>query len=85
MKEFMYKIKDPEGIHARPAGVIVKKASEFESNITIENKGKTADAKKIFAIMGLIVKNGEEVHVTIEGSDEEKACNELKMTFEENL
>ena len=53
MKEFKYVITDPEGIHARPAGELVKAAKEFNSAITLTKDGKTGDCKRIFGIMGL--------------------------------
>ncbi len=56
MKEYKYVITDPEGIHARPAGELIKLLKEFESAITIEKDGKSADAKRIFGVMGLAVK-----------------------------
>ena len=51
MKEFNYTITDPEGIHMRPAGELVKAAKQFESRITISKDGKTGDCKKVFTIM----------------------------------
>ena len=56
MKEFTYVITDPEGIHARPAGLLVKAAAGFKSDIKIEKDGKAANAKTIFGVMGLGVK-----------------------------
>ena len=53
MKEFKYVITDNEGIHARPAGELVKLAKSFESSVMIEKEGKKADCKKIFGLMGL--------------------------------
>ena len=53
MKEFKYVITDPEGIHARPAGELVKAAKEFAANITLTKDGKSGDCKRIFGIMGL--------------------------------
>lgn len=47
MKEFTYIITDAEGIHARPAGELVKKAKEFAASVTIMKEGKKADAKKL--------------------------------------
>ena len=58
MKEFKYTITDPEGIHARPAGELVKVCKEFACKITLTKDGKTADCKKIFGLMGLAVKKG---------------------------
>lgn len=85
MKEFTYKICDELGIHARPAGVLVKKAGEFSSEITMYKDEKSADAKRIFAVMGLSVKKGDTVRVTVSGDDEEEAVIELEGFFKNNL
>ena len=85
MKEFKYVITDPEGIHARPAGILVKQAGGYESTVKIAKGEKSADAKRIFGVMGLGVKTGEEVTITVEGADEEKAAAELETFFKENL
>lgn len=85
MKEFKYVITDPEGIHARPAGILVKQAAGYQSAVKIAKGEKSADAKRIFGVMGLGVKKGEEVTVTVEGADEEKAASELETFFKENL
>ncbi len=85
MKEFVYKIKDEVGIHARPAGQLVKIASEFKSDIKLSVGEKTADAKKIFSVMALGAKQSDEVAVTIDGTDEGLAEGKLRVFFEENL
>ena len=85
MKEFMYKIKDEVGIHARPAGMLVKTAKELDSEITIKKGDKTAGALKLMMIMGLGVKKGDTVVVTIDGGDEEKSYTAMKDFFESNL
>lgn len=85
MESFEYKIKDSAGIHARPAGLLVKKASCYQSDITLKKDEKSADAKKIFALMGMVIKCGDTVTVEISGDDEKIACDELKKFFEENL
>lgn len=85
MRTFSYTIKDELGIHARPAGQLVRKAEEFESTITLESGGKSTDATKLIAVMGMGVKQGDTVNVTVEGADEEKAAAELEKFFEENL
>ena len=85
MKTFSYTIKDEIGIHARPAGLLAKKAKEFESVITIEKNGKSAAATKLIAVMGMGVKHGETVNVSIEGPDEDAAAEAMQKFFEENL
>jgi len=85
MKEFTVTVKDPVGIHARPAGLLVKETSKYESSVTLSHNGKTADGKRIFSVMGLAVKYGDALKITINGNDEEKATEGLKTFFENNL
>lgn len=85
MKSFHYVITDTEGLHARPAGTLVKNASAFKSDITLSKGNRKADAKRLFAIMGLGVKTGETVTLSIDGEDEEKAKEVLQKFMEENL
>lgn len=85
MKEFNYIVTDPEGIHARPAGEFVKAASKFASEISITKDGRTVSAKKIFGVMGLGVKQGHEITITVNGSDEDSAAAELEAFLKNNL
>ena len=85
MKSFEYIIKDETGLHARPAGLLVKKASEFISAVQIIKGEKRADAKRIFALMGMGIKCGDKITVEISGDDEEKAAPSLAEFFESNL
>ena len=86
MKEFQYVITDAEGIHARPAGLLVKAAAAFkDTTIEISSNGKKADVKRIMAIMGLAAKKGETVTVCVEGADEDTAAPALEAFFKENL
>lgn len=85
MKEFKFTVKDELGIHARPAGKLVKEAACFESEITIENRGKTGDAKRIFSVMGLGVRCADVITVRIEGKDEDEAKERILAFLEENL
>ena len=78
-------IKDEVGIHARPAGMLVKEAKKYESKITLTKDGKSAEATKLMAVMGLGVKCGQTVDVSVEGADEEIACEAVKTFFEANL
>lgn len=85
MKEFTYTITDPQGIHARPAGELVKLAKEFSSKITISKDGKSGDCKKIFAVMGLGIKGGMEATFCFEGQDEDAAYEKVYEFMEQNL
>ncbi len=87
MKSFEYTIQDEIGIHARPAGMLVKEAGRFSSDIKITNikSGNSADAKKLFGVMGLAVKCGDNIRVSVEGTDEEEAVKDLEEFFKNNL
>ena len=85
MKTFEYTIKDELGIHARPAGLLVKEAKEYESECTITKDGKTKKLTQLMMLMSLGVKQGETVTVTAEGADEDAAIAGLKEFFEANL
>ncbi|MGN0328407.1 MAG: HPr family phosphocarrier protein [Lachnospira sp.] len=85
MKNFNYTITDSEGIHARPAGELVKAAKEFNSKITLTKDGKSGDCKKIFGIMALAVKCGDEVTITIEGDDEDAALEKISEFMKDNM
>ena len=85
MKQFSYVIKDENGLHARPAGMLTKEAKKYQSAVTISCNGKSAAAGKLMAIMGMGVKCGDNVEVTIEGADEDTAAAELQKFFRENL
>lgn len=85
MKEFSYVITDEIGIHARPAGMLVKEAKAFSSKITLEANGKKADATKLMAVMSLGVKTGAAVVIKAEGDDEEAAIAQIEKFMKANL
>ena len=85
MKTFTYTVKDELGIHARPAGLLVKEAKKYESECTITKDGKTKKLTQLMMLMSLGVKQGETVTVTAEGADEDAAIAGLKEFFEANL
>ena len=85
MKELKYVIKDPAGIHARPAGEFIKAVKQFGSNITITKDRKTVDGKRIFGVMGLAVKQGEEIVIRVEGTDEDAAIAAVEKFLRNNL
>ena len=85
MKEFKYVVQDELGLHARPAGLLVKEAAKYKSAITLDSGAKKADAKRIMAVMAMGVKQGVEVTVTVDGEDEDAAFEAIKTFFETNL
>ena len=85
MKSFSYTVKDELGLHARPAGMLVKEVKNFQSKVTLERDGKSVDASRLIAVMGMGVKKDLTVTVTVEGNDEDAACEALKAFFKANL
>ena len=85
MKTFEYTITDPVGIHARPAGILVKKIKEFTSTVTVIKGEKEVNALKLMALMGMGIKQGDTVTVTIDGADEDKAFAEIEEFFKNNF
>lgn len=85
MKTVEYTITDELGIHARPAGLLVKEAAKFASSIKIAGPKKEVDAKRIMGVMSLGVKQGDTVCLTIEGEDEAAAAAALEQFLKDNL
>ena len=87
MKQFTYTIQDNVGIHARPAGLLAKAAKALDSTVTITKAdgSKSAAATKLMALMGMGIKTGETVTVTVEGGNEEANCAAVEQFFKENL
>lgn len=85
MKTITYVITDPLGIHARPAGLLVKAAAPFESKLTLSTAQKSADLKRIIAVMSLGAKQGDTLVISAEGADEEAALEAIGTFLKENL
>ncbi len=85
MKSFEYRVTDPMGLHARPAGMLVKEAGKFSSVIKVTSGGRSAEATRLFGIMGLAVKCGATVTVSAEGADEDEAIAAMETFFKENV
>ena len=85
MKSFTYTVQDELGLHARPAGLLVKDAKKYESTVTIVKGDRKADARKLMMLMSLGVKCGEEITVEAEGPDEDAAAAGMEKFFEETL
>ncbi len=85
MVKFTYTIQDPQGIHARPAGLLVKEAAKFKSKLSVSGNGKAGDLKRIFSLMGMGLKQGMEMTVTAEGADEQEAAAAVEAFLKANL
>lgn len=85
MKEITYTIKDPLGIHARPAGLFVKKLQGFGSGVTVSRGEDQCDGKKLLALMKMRVKTGETIALQFDGADEDAAATAAQAFLSENL
>lgn len=85
MKTVTHVIADPLGLHARPAGLLVKLAGDFESTIVVTTSTGTADAKRIMALMRLGAKQGTLLTVTCSGPDEEAAAEAIRRFLTDHL
>ena len=82
-------IKNPTGLHLRPAGLFCKTAMEFKSKITVYKKTKhedvTANAKSVLSVLGACIKSGDEIQIICEGNDEEQALKTMIRLVEDGL
>ena len=85
MVSFKFVVNDKMGLHARPAGLLVKEAAKCTGKVTIRKGEKTGDAKRIFNVMGLSIKADEEVEITVEGDKEKEEAKALQDFIKENI
>lgn len=85
MVKFSFVVNDEMGLHARPAGLLVKEAAKCTSKVTIRKGDKTGDAKRIFNVMGLSIKAKEEVEMIVEGEKEQEEAAVLEAYIRENV
>jgi len=85
MVTFHYTITDEIGIHARPAGMLVKEVKDYPETVTLTCKGKSADPKRLMALLALGVKKGDVVTLEVEGENEAEAAARLEAFFKANL
>ncbi|MBQ2999241.1 MAG: HPr family phosphocarrier protein [Clostridia bacterium] len=85
MSSFEYTIRDENGLHARPAGLLVRQAQALSSEITIECRGKSASLKKLLAVMGLGVRCGDVVKISAEGKNAEEDLAIIKDFLQKNF
>ncbi|MDE7311530.1 MAG: HPr family phosphocarrier protein [Eubacterium sp.] len=85
MVSFKFVVNDKMGLHARPAGLLVKEAAKCSGKVTIRKGEKTGDAKRIFNVMGLSIKANEEVEIMVEGDQEKEEAEALENYIKENI
>ena len=85
MKEIKFTVTDPLGIHALTAGILVKEAKKFNSKITVWKGDKSCDMRKLLALMGMAVKQNDEITVQVEGDDEAACAEAIEKFLKENF
>ena len=85
MKEFNFTVTDEHGIHARPAGQLVKEAKSFNSSITVWKDDKSSDMKKLLKLMGMGIKQGDTITVKVEGDDEDACAAKIEEFLKGNF
>lgn len=79
-------IKNPTGLHLRPAGILCKEAMQYKSLITFRfGDDNTANAKSVLSVLGACIKCGDEIEFVCEGEDEDKALEALVAVVESGL
>ena len=78
-------IKNPTGLHLRPAGILCKEAMQFKSHITFRYRNNNANAKSVLSVLGACIKSGDEIEMICEGEDEEKALAVMIGAIESGL
>ena len=78
-------IKNPSGLHLRPAGVLCKEALRFKSKISFKIRNTTANAKSVLSVLGACVKSGDEIELICDGPDEKEALESILRLVEEGL
>ena len=78
-------IKNPTGLHLRPAGILWKEAMKYKSLITFTFRDNTANAKSVLSVLGACVKCGDEIEFACQGEDEEEALRALVQAVEDRL
>ena len=78
-------VKNPTGLHLRPAGILCKEAMQFKSHITFRYRENTANAKSVLSVLGACIKSGGEIELVCEGEDEQEALAALVHAMENGL
>ena len=78
---FVYVIKDPVGLHARPAGTLVKLVKKYKSAVTVSVGDRTVNAENVMGIMSLGATKGTQVRIEASGEDSDEVLSALREFF----
>ena len=85
MKSQKIAIKNPTGLHLRPAGNLCREAMKFKSKVTFDYDGNIANAKSVLSVLGACIKSGDEITIIYEGEDEETALSDMVQLVKDGL
>ncbi|MCI5622033.1 MAG: HPr family phosphocarrier protein [Lachnospiraceae bacterium] len=85
MVKQVVRIKNPTGLHLRPAGILCKEAMQYKSLITFHYRGNTANAKSVLSVLGACIKSGDEIEFVCDGEDEDEALEAMVNAVESGL
>ena len=78
-------IKNPTGLHLRPAGILCKVAMQFKAKVTFKYQDNIANAKSVLSVLGACIKSGDEIEIICDGEGEEAALAEMVGIVEAGL
>ena len=85
MLSCMVSVRNPSGLHLRPAGLLCGEAIKNKSSVTFQYDGGTANAKSVLSVLGACVKSGDEITLICDGEDEQAAIDALASLIESGL
>lgn len=78
-------IKNPTGLHLRPAGILCKEAMKFKAQVSFRYRDNVANAKSVLSVLGACIKAGDEIELICDGEDEETALHTVIAAIENGL
>ena len=85
MKELIYLVTNPMGVHARPCALFAQCCVNFKSAVTVETKGKTADGRNCLELLDLKAQKGDTLTVQVTGEDEELALEAVRSVIDKEF
>ena len=78
-------VKNPTGLHLRPAGILCNEAVKYKSKVYFRYGDNEANAKSVLSVLGACIKSGTELEFVCEGEDEEAALEGVTAAVEDGL
>lgn len=79
------KLKNPTGLHLRPAGILCNEAVKFDCSVQFQFRGTVSNAKSVLSVLGACIKSGDEIEFICDGKDEEEALSAMLKIVNDGL